>query len=134
MTKLLGSGIILMALLLVSPAEVQSQAKNGAKNSNVTQATAQDYKDLERVKEFAATVVSADPKSVIVRIDAPQVKIAGSRRPVLQRAYKEFNFDLTDDVVVRKTYVMPDYDDKGNFKINEELSKELRRNGFIASK
>jgi hypothetical protein len=136
MTRLLGCGITLVGLMLFLPAEVQSQAKKGVKNGNVTQATAEDYKNLERLKEIVATMVSADSKSVTVRVEAPQLKIAGSRRPVLQtvRAYKEYNFDLTDTVVVRKRFVAPDYDDKGNFKLNEEQAKELRKNGFIASK
>ena len=136
MTRLLGCGITLIGLLLLLPAEVQSQAKKGVKNGNVTQATPDDYKTLERVKEITATVVSADSTSVTIRVDAPQLKVAGSRRPVLQKvtAYKEYNFDLTDGVVVRKKFVMPEYDDKGNFKPNEEQAKELRHNGFIACK
>src|SRR5262249_35615872 len=125
-----------IGLLLLLPAEVQSQAKKGVKNGNVTQATPDDYKTLERVKEITATVVSADSTSVTIRVDAPQLKVAGSRRPVLQKvtAYKEYNFGRTDGVVVRKKFVMPEYDDKGNFKPNEEQAKELRHNGFIACK
>ena len=134
MAKLLGFGILLVGLVLALPEQVQSQAKTG----NVTKATAQDYKNLERLKEWdKVTIVSANTKTVTVRVPGPpQVQATGKYKTGVKATatFKEYEFDLVDEVVVRKTYVTPDYDDKGNFKTNEELSKELRKNGFIASK
>ena len=48
--------------------------------------------------------------------------------------YKEYEIDVSDKVVVKKLYVNADYDDKGNFKVDETASKELRSKGYILSK
>jgi hypothetical protein len=137
MTRILGFGILLLGLLVVLPAQVQSQAKKNG-NNNVAKATAQDYKNLERYKEFDnVTIVSASATAVTVRVaDRLKVQATGKYGTSIKTTptFKEYEFDVADGVVVRKKFVMPDYDDKGNFKANEEQTKELRRNGFIVSK
>jgi len=141
MKYMLSFGALTMAVLLISPESAESQNKDRNKNSNVTPAMPDDYKTLARNKESTGIIASADAKSLTFRIDLPHVEPAGgkvyklrpSRSVRLVHEYKEFDLGVAESVVVKKMFVNADYDDKGNFKINEAAQKELRSKGYIAS-
>lgn len=136
MTKMLAFGTLMIGALLLVPDHVQGQKRDPNKG-NVSQATPQDYKTLERLKEVTGIIASADARSVRFRIDSPKVVPGAGKKgygPKLVHDYKEFDLDLAEGVVIKKTFVAPEYDDKGNFKTNEAHAKELRSKGYIATK
>jgi hypothetical protein len=136
MSKMLAFGTLMIAALLFVPDQVQGQ-KRDANKGNVLPAGPQDYKTLERLKEVSGIIASADAKSIRFRIGNSKVVAApGKKRGGVQvvQDYKEFELDLAEGVVIKKTFVAPEYDDKGNFKTNEAHAKELRTKGFIATK
>ena len=141
MKSMLAVGTLMIGLLLMLPENAQSQNKEKNKNANVVPATPQDYKNLARTKEVIGIVVSADVKALTFRIDMPHMQpnagqLYGKRRRgggKVVHDYKEYDLGVADNVVVKKMHLNADYDDKGNFKINEAAQKELRSKGFIAA-
>jgi hypothetical protein len=135
MTKFIGFGALLLGVLLLVPEQGEGQNKDMRK-ATVVQATAQDYKNL--AKELTGIIASADAKSLTFRLDysrtIPNVKKGRVFGAKVLREYKEFTFDVDSAVVVKKKFVAPEYDNKGNYVINEAAAKELKAKGFIASK
>lgn len=138
MSKMLAFGTVMVGALLFVPVRVEGQKRDKNKGA-VIQATPQDYKALERVRELSAVIASADSRSVRIRIETPRLAPAAGTnkkqyKPQVIRDAKEFELDLAEGVVVKRTFVAPEYDDKGNFKVNEADARELRAKGYIAAK
>ncbi|MCI0682874.1 MAG: hypothetical protein L0Y71_12295 [Gemmataceae bacterium] len=143
MSRTLGFGALMITAVLVVTDQAQGQKRDN--KGTVIPATPQDYKVLERVQTVTAIIAAADAQSVRFRIETPRLvpsKNKGGGRNKNRKQYppqvvldsKEFELDLADGVVVKRTYVAPEYDDKGFFKVNEADAKELRSKGYIASK
>ena len=140
MKKMLTFATCMIGMLLMLPEHAQGQRKDKA---NVIPATADDYKNLARTREITGIIASADAKSLTFRIDLPHLQ-PNAGRPYgkgqpgggirVVHDYKEYELDVSGAVVVKKMFVNADYDDKGNFKVNEAAAKELRTKGFIAAK
>ena len=138
MSKMLGFGTLMIVALLFVPDHLQGQKRDPNKG-NVLPASPEDYKTLERSKEVTGIIASADARSIRFRIDNPRLVPGGGGgkkryAPQVVHDYKEFDLDLAEAVVIKKIFVAPEYDDKGNFKTNEAHAKELRTKGFIATK
>lgn len=138
MARMLGIGGLLLSALLVLPEFAQGQKKDPARNPTVVQASAQDYKNIASSKEVTGIVASADSKSLTFRQESsrvePNLKNGKAYGVKVVKEHKEYTFDVDSAVVVKKKFVAPEYDDKGNFVVNQAQSKELKAKGFIASK
>lgn len=136
MKKMVGFGAAMIGLLLMLPDDVRGQKRDDKKSGNVVQAGPEDYKALAKTSQISAIIVSADAKSLTFRVDTPRLQPTPGKRsyPKIVHMYKEFEVDVSDKLVVKKMFVNADYDDKGNFKVNEAAAKELRIKGYITSK
>ena len=138
MSKMLAFGTLMIGALLLLPDDVEGQKRDQNKG-NVLPASPQDYKSLERVREVTGIIASADARSIRFRIENPRLVPGGGGgkkryAPQVVRDYKEFDLDLAEGVVIKRTFVAPEYDDKGNFKVNDKDAKELRSKGYIVTK
>src|SRR5687767_9126456 len=130
MSKMLAFGTLMIGALLLVPDHAEGQKRDA--KGNVLPASPEDYKTLERTREVTGIIASADARSIRFRIDNPRLVPGGGGgnkkryAPQVVHDYKEFDLDLAEGVVIKRTFVAPEYDDKGNFKVNEKDAKELR--------
>ena len=138
MARMLGLGTLLLGVALLLPERAPGQNKDKDKNGTVVPAGPQDYKNFPTGKEVTGIIASADSKSLTFRLDyshvEPNIRKGRPYGAKVVKEYKEFTFDVDSAVVIKKKFVAADYDDKGNFTVNQAQSKELKAKGFIATK
>ncbi len=126
--RLAAFAIIALTLVIVPAGPVLGQKKKAVDQTE--KATAQDYKALQNVKQFTAKLAFAEPTSKIITVrieskvlapvdnDKNDKKKKNIYKGGLQLVTKgkDYDFEVSDKVVVRKMELFTEYDDKGNLK------------------
>ncbi|MCI0639315.1 MAG: hypothetical protein L0Y72_03735 [Gemmataceae bacterium] len=131
--RLAAFAIIAFSLVLLPAGPVLGQKKKAMDQTE--KATAQDYKALQNVKQFSGKLAFAEPTSKIITVrieskvavpikdDKKKKNIYGKGGTQIVTKGKDFDFEVSDKVVVRKMGLFTEYDDKGNLK--QYTSKEI---------
>lgn len=105
--RTLGFGVLLLAVVILVPAEVHAQKKKKGKNDSAPPASAQDYAQLSQLKEVTGKLVFAElsAQSLSLRLDYQHVEANPNYKPNKSNnnVYQQMQRVMNDQAALART-------------------------------